>query len=73
MLQFLYYVAHKLCHEGMAGKRVGECHRGEYNYCGNGCIPISYGIFVFLQENTFITPLLMMSLHCITNDIIVTS
>ena len=57
----------------MTGKMGGEYHRGEYEYHGNGYIPISYGIFVFLQENTFITPLLMMSLCCITNDIIVTS
>ena len=73
MVQFLYYVAHKLCHEGMTGKRGGECHRGECEYCGNGYIPISYGIFIFFQENTFITPLLMASLCCIINDVIVMS
>ena len=33
------------------------CHGGEYEYCGNRCISISYGIFMFLWENTFITPL----------------
>ena len=49
------------------------CHEGEYNYCGNGYISISYGIFTFLQDNTFITPLLMMSLCCVIKDIIVTS
>ena len=49
------------------------CHRGEYEYCGNGYIAISYRIFIFLQENTFITPLLMVSLCCIIDDIIVMS
>ena len=73
MMQFLYYVANKLCHEGMTGKRGGECHRGEYEYCGNGNSPISYGIFIFLWENTFITPLLMISLCYIIDDVIVTS
>ena len=29
--------------------------------------------FAFWQENTFITPLLMMSLHYVTNDTIMTS
>ena len=43
------------------------------NIVRNGYIPISYEIFIFLWENTFITPLLMMSLHCIINDVIVTS
>ena len=46
------------------------CCKSEYKYCKNECIPVSYGIFTFWQENTFITPLLMMSLHCITNNII---
>ena len=74
MMQFLYYVAQELCHEYMTGKRGGgECHRGEYEYCRNGYIPISYGSFIFLWENTFITPLLMASLHCIIDDIIVMS
>ena len=49
------------------------CHGGEYEYCGNRYISISCGIFMFLWENTFITPLLMASLHYITSDIIVTS
>ena len=57
----------------MTGKGGGECYRGEYEYCRNGYIPISCGIFIFLWENTFITPLLMMSLHCVTNDVIVMS
>ena len=36
MIQFLYYVVHELCHEGITGKRGGECHGGEYEYCGMG-------------------------------------
>ena len=70
MIQFLYYIACELCHRGMTGKRGGECHGGEYEYCGNRCISISYGIVMFLQENTFITPLLMMLLCCIIDDVI---
>ena len=46
------------------------CHGGEYKYCGNRYISISYGIFMFLQENTFITPLLIVSLHCVIDDVI---
>ena len=57
----------------MTGKRGGECHRSEYEYCGNEYIPISYGIFAVWQENTFITPLLMTSLHYVTNNVIMTS
>ena len=53
----------------MTGKRGGECCRSEYEYRRNEYIPISYGIFTFWQENTFITLLLMMSLHYITNDV----
>ena len=49
------------------------CHRGEYEYCRNRYTSISYGIFMFLQENTFITPLSMVSLCYIIDDVIVTS
>ena len=73
MMQFLYHVAHELCHEGMTGKRGGECHEGEYEYCGNRYTSISYRIFMFFGENTFITPLLRASLHYIIDDAIVTS
>ena len=51
----------------MTGKRGGECHGSEYKYCRNECIPISYRIFTFWWENTFITPLLMISLCYVTN------
>ena len=54
-------------------EKGGECHRGEYEYCGNRYTSISYGIFMFLWENTFITPLLIASLHYIIDDVIVTS
>ena len=53
MTQSLYYEVHELCHGDMTGKRGGECHRGEYKYCGNGYISVSYRIFMFytfLQE-----------------------
>ena len=49
---------------------VCMCCRSEYKYHGNEYIPASYRIFTFWQENTFITLLLMMSLHYVTNDII---
>ena len=47
MTQFLYYEAHELCHGDMTGKRGGECHGGEYKYCGNGYISVSCRIFMF--------------------------
>ena len=59
-----------ICHEDMTGKRGGECCGSEYKYCRNEYIPSSYGIFIFWWENTFITPLLMMSLCYITNNVI---
>ena len=43
------------------------------NIVGMGYIPISYRIFIFLWENTFITPLLMASLCCVIDDVIVMS
>ena len=46
------------------------CCGSEYKYCRNEYIPSSYGIFTFWWENTFTTPLLMMSLCYITNNII---
>ena len=49
MMQFLYYVAHKLCHEGMTGKRGENVTEVNMNIVGNGYIPISYGIFIFLR------------------------
>ena len=73
MIRFLYQVAHELCPGGMTGKGGGECHGGEYEYCGNRYISISYGIFMFFWENTFITPLLMMTLHYVIGDVIVMS
>ena len=48
-------------------------HSGEYEYCRNRYISISYGIFMFLWENTFITPLSMVLLCYIIDDVIVMS
>ena len=44
-------------------EKGGECHRSEYEYCGNEYIPISYGIFAFWQEKY---------LHCSTFDDVIT-
>ena len=57
----------------MTGKRGGDVTEVNMNIAGMGTFLISYRIFIFLQENTFITPLLMASLHCIIDGIIVTS
>ena len=46
------------------------CRGSEYKCHGNEYIPVSYGIFTFWWENTFITPLLMTSLGYVTNNII---
>ena len=54
-------------------KRGEECHGSEYEYHRNEYIPICYGVFAFWWENTFITPLLMMSLCYATNDVIMIS
>ena len=59
-----------ICHEDMTQERGRECYGSEYKYRGNEYIPSSYGIFTFWQENTFITPLLMMTLCYVTNNII---
>ena len=64
----------KLCHEGMTGKRGGEnVTEVNINIVGMSAFIFLMEFLFLLRENTFITPLLMMSLHCVTNDIIVTS
>ena len=44
MMQFLYYVANKLCHEGMTGKRGGE------NVTEVNMNIVGMGTFLFLME-----------------------
>ena len=55
---------------GKGGENVTEVNM---NIMGMSTFLFPMEFFAFWQENTFITPLLMMSLCYITNDVIMTS
>ena len=55
-MQFLYYVAHKLCHEGMTGKRGENVTEVNMNIVG-------MGTFLFPMEFLYVCGKIPSLLH----------